>query len=133
MLTEAVGAAPTLPYDLFWIVWLAITVGGTAIVVFQTRHMDRPRWLSPRHPDRRRWLVLVPITASAVLLFAMALIAGDCHSVGPVGQLYSPSRCTESHATVGYAVLVGCALAVIGVTVYLVYRNRAAPAPDSYD
>jgi len=120
MLTEAVGAAPTLPYDLFWIAWLVITVGGVAIVVFQTRRSGP-----------RRWLVLVPIAASAVLLATIAIIAGDCHRVGPVGVLYAPSRCTEIHATVGYAVLAGSVVVVIGVIIILMVWNAVAPPVES--
>ncbi len=120
MLTWAVGAAPTLPYDLFWIVWLAITAGGTSIVGYQTRHSGS-----------RRWFILVPIAASLVLLFTTALIAGDCHSLGPVGVLYSPSRCTESHATVGYAVLAATVVAVIGIIIYLMFRKAVVPPAES--
>ncbi|MCJ7780076.1 MAG: hypothetical protein MUQ27_04560 [Acidimicrobiia bacterium] len=120
MLMEAVGAAPTLPYTLFWVVWLVITVGGISIVALQTRRTGP-----------RRWLILVPVAASAVLLFTMALIAADCHSVGPVGRLYSPSRCTENHPRVGYAVLAGCVAIVVGVIIYAMYRNTVSPPPES--
>jgi hypothetical protein len=119
MLTWAVGAAPTLPYDLFWIVWLAITVGGISIVVFQTRHSGP-----------RRWLIFVPVAASSVLLFTTALIAGDCQSLGPVGKYYS-GRCSEGHAAVGYVVLAGSVVAVTGVIIYLMYRNAVAPPAET--
>ena len=120
MLMEAVGAAPTLPYNLFWIVWLVMTIGGISIVALQTRH---------RGP--RQWLILVPVAASAALLSTMALIAADCHSVGPVGQLYSPTRCTEYHARVGYAVLGGSVAVVVGVIAYSTYRSAVSPARES--
>lgn len=118
MLVEAVGAAPTLPYGLFWIAWLVMTVGGISAVAFLTRRTGP-----------RRWLILVPVAASVVLLSTMAIIAADCHSVGPVGQLYSPTRCTDIHASVGYAVLAGCVAVVSAVTIYALYRYVVSPPP----
>jgi hypothetical protein len=118
MLMEAVGAAPTLPYGLFWIVWLVMTLGGISAVAFLTRRSGL-----------RRWLILVPVAASALLLFTTALIAADCHSVGPVGGLYSPNRCTEVHASVGYAVLSGSVAVVVAVIIYVTYRYMVSPPP----
>lgn len=120
MLMEAVGAAPTLPYGLFWIAWLVITVGGISAVAFLTRRTGP-----------RRWLILVPIAASVVLLSAMGIIAADCHSAGPVGALYSPNRCTEVHASVGYAVLAGSVAVVVAVIIYATYRYVVSPPPES--
>ena len=120
MLMEAVGAAPTLPYDLFWIVWLVMTVGGISAVAFLTRRSGP-----------RRWLILVPVAASIVLLSTMAIIAADCHSVGAVGALYSPRRCTDIHASVGYAVLAGSVAVVCAAVIYAMYRYVVSPPPAS--
>jgi hypothetical protein len=118
MLMEAVGAAPTLPYGLFWIVWLVMTVGGISAVAFLTRRSGP-----------RRWLILVPVAASIVLLSTMAIIAADCHSAGPVGQLYSPSRCSDTHVSVGYAVLAVSVAVVSAVIIYAMYRYAVSPPP----
>lgn len=122
MLMEAVGAAPTLPYGSFWLVWLVMSVGGISAVAYLTRRTGP-----------RRWLILVPVAASIVLLSTMAIIAADCHSVGPVGAFYSPNRCTEIHASVGYAVLAGSVAVVIAVITYAAYRYKVSPPPASDD
>lgn len=122
MLMEAVGAAPTLPYGLFWVAWLVMTVSGISAVAFLTRRTGP-----------RRWLILVPIAASVVLLSTMAIIAADCHSAGAVGALYSPNRCSEIHASVGYAVLAGSAAVVVAVIIYAAHRYKVSPPPASDD